>query len=232
MRLQDLVGLDVLVGLTYLDVERTVLRQEQFHGLIEKAGRSATSIRPPEGEELRWVPTEVTAFRPAPGGTYRLASTGQVVTDPTLLTSWMLTVVHDPEGNAKCEVEPNHAPLGRQSRVPREWTLDYRIKPDRIRQAITRFGDEYIGRSLLVGINHTGPERGLRSQEQLFGTIMVVDFDEGILVSCEPGGRTFVLPGDPCWVEKAPPGEYRLRSTGQVVTNPDYVTEVTIEQPE
>ncbi|MHC5539506.1 hypothetical protein ACYOEI_14910 [Singulisphaera rosea] len=37
--------------------------------------------------------------------------------------------------------------------------------------------------------------------------------------------------GDPCWVESAPPAEYRLRSTGRVVTNPDYLAKVTIEQP-
>jgi hypothetical protein len=32
MRLQDLVGLDILVGLTYLDAEESVLRQKHFHG--------------------------------------------------------------------------------------------------------------------------------------------------------------------------------------------------------
>ena len=57
---------------------------------------------------------------------------------------------------------------------------------------------------------------------------MVVDFHEGIVVSCEPDGRTFVLPGDPTWVEKAPAAEYRLRSTGRVVTNPDFLAKVSI----
>jgi hypothetical protein len=71
MRLQDLVGLDVLVGLTYLDAEGQVLRQEQFHGPIEEADRSTTWVRPSDGGERRWVPTDPAAFRPAPGGTYR-----------------------------------------------------------------------------------------------------------------------------------------------------------------
>ena len=52
------------------------------------------------------------------------------------------------------------------------------------------------------------------------------------MISCEPDGQTFVLPGDPCWVERAAPGEYRLRTTGQVVTNPDFISKVTIEQPD
>jgi hypothetical protein len=45
------------------------------------------------------VPTGLTAFRPAPGGSYRLASTGQVVTDPFLLTSWMFAVLRDEAGD-------------------------------------------------------------------------------------------------------------------------------------
>jgi hypothetical protein len=70
----------------------------------------------------------------------------------------------------------------------------------------------------------------LRRQEQFLGTIIVIDFEQGIGVSCEPDGRTFVLPGDPSWVEKAPSARYKLRSTGQVVTNPDYLANLTIEQ--
>ncbi len=151
--------------------------------------------------------------------------------DPSLLTSWMHTALQDEEGDTYYEAEPNLAPLA-QSRVPKEWELTYRIDEGRIRRTIEAFGDEYIGRSLLLGVTYTGPEGELRRQEQVVGTIMVVDFDEGIVVSCEPDGRPFVLPGDPSRVEKAPPAEYRLRSTGQVVTNPDYLAQVTIRQPD
>ena len=229
MRPQDLVGLDILVGLTYLAADGQVLRQEQFHGSIEEANQSTTWVRPDTGGERQWVPTDPKAFRPAPGGTYRLASTGQVVADPTLLTSWMLTAAQDEEGEMFYEVKPNYAPLT-QSRVPLEWDLAHVIKPAHIRRAIDLFGDEYIGRTLLLGVTYTGPDGGFRSQAQFVGTIMIVDFERGIVLSCEPDGQTFVLPGDPCWVERASPGEYRLRATGQVVTNPDFTSKVTIEQ--
>ncbi len=73
MRLQDLAGRDILVGLTYLDAEGLVLRQEQFHGVIEEADRSTTWVRPADGGQRRWVPSDPVAFRPAPGGSYRLA---------------------------------------------------------------------------------------------------------------------------------------------------------------
>ncbi|SIO30536.1 hypothetical protein SAMN05444166_3638 [Singulisphaera sp. GP187] len=230
MRPQDLVGLDVLVGLTYLDAKGQVLRQEQFHGRIETTDGSTTWVRPSGGGEPRWVPTEMAAFRPAPSGTYRLESTGQVVIDPFLLTSWMLTVLQDEEGETYYEAEPNFAPLT-NSRVPREWELTYRIDEPRIRRTIEVFGDQYIGRNLLLGITYVTPSGTPHRQEQVVGTIMVVDFDEGIVVSCEPDGRQLVLPGDPSWLEKAPQAEFMLRSTGQVVTNPNYIAKLTKRSP-
>jgi hypothetical protein len=177
------------------------------------------------------VPTGPTAFRPAPGGSYRLASTGQVVTDPFLLTSWMITVSQDEEGRTFYEAEPNFAPLA-QSRVPKEWELTYVMDEGRIRRVIEVFGDDYIGKSLLLCINHLGAGGELRRQEQVVGTIMWVDYEDGVVVSCEPGGRQVMLSGDLSWIEKAPPAEYRLRSTGEVVTDPDYLTKVTIRQPD
>lgn len=228
MQLQNLVGLDVLVGLTFFDAEGGVLRQEQFHGTIEEISRGIASIRPPDGGEPWSIPSHHSAFRPAPGGRYRLASTGRVVGNPALLTSWMFRPVVDEHAGECLDARPNFAPLGRASRVPRGWTLDYESDEARIRRTIEAFGDEYIGRGVILGVNHVGPGGGLICQQQFVGTIMVVDFEEGIVIACDPDGRTFVLPGDPSWVEKAPPGEYRLRSTGQVLRNPDYLSEVTI----
>jgi hypothetical protein len=139
-------------------------------------------------------------------------------------------IVSCSKGRVAYDVEPNLAPLA-QSRVPEEWELTYDVNSDRIRRTIEQFGDKYIGRTLLLGVTHTGPDGDFRDQEQLVGTIMVVDLDDGIVVSCDPDGRQFILPGDPSWVERAPAGEYRLRSTGQVVTNPDYLACLTLRQP-
>ncbi|GAB5895435.1 hypothetical protein [Mycolicibacterium mageritense] len=43
-----------------------------------------------------------------------------------------------------------------------------------------------------------------------------------------PGGETFTLPPAPESFSPAPPGEYRLRSTGEVVTDPDYLATRTV----
>jgi hypothetical protein len=231
MQLPDLVGLDILVGLTFFDAEGEGLRQEQFHGLIDEADKNSTSILPSDGSKRRPIPTYLAAIRPAPGGSYRLASTGQVVTNPFLLVSWMFTEGRDQQGNTYYDAMPNHAPLF-QSRVPSEWELSYESNEKRIRRTIEVFGDEYIGRTLLLCLNYLETDCKPRRQEQVVGTIMVVDFDEGIVVSCEPEGRMFVLPGDPSRIERAPPAEYRLRSTGQVVTKPDYIATFTTTQPD
>src|SRR4051812_33495938 len=79
LQIEELVGLDLLAGKTFYDTEGHVLRQEQFHGEIVEADGSTTWIQPAQGGDRQWVPTDLLAFRPAPGGTYRLASTGQVV---------------------------------------------------------------------------------------------------------------------------------------------------------
>jgi len=40
-----------------------------------------------------------------------------------------------------------------------------------------------------------------------------------------------MLPPEPEAYEPAPPGEYRLRSTGEVVVDPDYLTTWTVGSP-
>jgi len=226
LRLEDLVGLDLLVGKTFFDGEGSVLRQEQFHGEVVESEAGTTWVRPSDGGDRQWVPAALAAFRPAPCGDYRLASTGRVVVDPLLLTSWMYTVLHDERGETYYEAEPNYAPL-RQSRVPAEWDLTYRVREDRIRRIIDLFGDQYIAKTLLLGVTHTGPDGVVRRHEQCVATILWVAYDDGIVVACDPDGRQMTLPGDPCWMEKAPQGEYQLRSTGRIVKDPDYIASLT-----
>ncbi len=231
MKLEDLVGMDILVGKTFLDADGEVLRQEQFHGEIVEADPSTTWIRPFDGGERQWVPTNPAAFRPAPGGTYRLSCSGRVVTDPTLLTSWMFTVLEEESGEPYDEAEPNLAPV-QQSRVPDESNLTCTINEGHIRRAIELFGDEYIARTLLLGLTYTGPGGEFRRQEQRVETILWISFEDGIVVAFEPDGHQMNLPGDICCIEKAPLGEYRLRSSGVVVKDPDDIASFTIGEPE
>ncbi|HYK51710.1 MULTISPECIES: hypothetical protein [unclassified Dyella] len=90
------------------------------------------------------------------------------------------------------------------------------------------------GKLLLVGLTFTDiggkPER----QEQFWGRVTSVAQDAGITLALQGSrdGESFNLPPDMRSIESAPPGEYHLRSTGEVVTNPDYTITFFIQPGE
>jgi hypothetical protein len=50
-------------------------------------------------------------------------------------------------------------------------------------------------------------------------------------VAGQRDGKLYTLPPDTRSIEVAPPGEYRLRATGEVVCNPDYTVTFSISRP-
>jgi hypothetical protein len=82
---------------------------------------------------------------------------------------------------------------------------------------------ELEGARLLVGITREHLS-GEVSQEQFTGIAHVSDQQGYSLVSilCSDG-EVREYPFDARTLEKAQPGEYRLRSTGEIVKNPDYL---------
>jgi hypothetical protein len=88
-----------------------------------------------------------------------------------------------------------------------------------------------VGATVLIGITRlhaSGAE-----QEQMFGVIKSANSREGFEVTLK-GSRTsetYWLPPDLRNFFAAPPGEYHLRGTGEVVTNPDYTSTWTIQPP-
>jgi hypothetical protein len=67
----------------------------QCHGKITKADEHGIAM---VCEGITWrdqaltLPTDLKAFRPAAPGEYRLRSTGEVVKNPDLLTSWTINL--------------------------------------------------------------------------------------------------------------------------------------------
>lgn len=86
----ELVGKSILVGLTYVDADDQLIRQEQKHGLIVEADESNVTVRLVGSLEEFSVPPDLEAFEPAAEGEYTLRGTGEVVTDPDLLASWTI----------------------------------------------------------------------------------------------------------------------------------------------
>jgi hypothetical protein len=87
----ELVGTHLLVGLTHLDHAGNVVRLEQFHGTVIRATVEEGVILVDSDGQERYLPLDREAFRPAEPGEYRLRTTGEVVVDPTWLTTWTIS---------------------------------------------------------------------------------------------------------------------------------------------
>ena len=81
--------------------------------------------------------------------------------------------------------------------------------------------DELIGKVLLVGITYYTHDNEFIEQKQFYGT--VTEANEKIVRVVQKDGTEFTLPPDLSSTKRARPGEYRLRSTGEVVVNPDFL---------
>ena len=89
---------------------------------------------------------------------------------------------------------------------------------------------EYVGRTLLVGLTILDRHEQPLESVEVHGTISSVT-EGGFLELQRADGRgVFRLPFDPNSLNAAPPGEYRLRSTGEVVVvDPDFTTVWSVE---
>jgi hypothetical protein len=90
---EELVGKRLLVGITYVDCDGELVRQEEFHGPIVQADQCAVILeRTDAGQHVSLPPGCESAMR----GKYRLRSTGEIVMDPDFVVQW--TFVEEGEG--------------------------------------------------------------------------------------------------------------------------------------
>jgi hypothetical protein len=80
--------------------------------------------------------------------------------------------------------------------------------------------DELVGKILLVGITYYTSSNEIIEQKQFYGT--VTEANESVICIKQSDGTEFILPSDLSSTKRARPGEYKLRSTGEIVTNPDF----------
>ena len=85
-------GKDVIVGLTYLNPDKSVKSRLQFHGTIEVAGaKRGIGIRRKGHLGLFTLPPDLRSVQPARPGSYRLKTSGEVIEDPTFECTWTIT---------------------------------------------------------------------------------------------------------------------------------------------
>jgi hypothetical protein len=87
---------------------------------------------------------------------------------------------------------------------------------------------DMLGKTMLVGITHV--DSAGERLEQCYGEVISVDRARGVSLRLagNRGGEVFWLPPDLRSVLLARRGSYRLRSTGEIVENPDYTVAWTI----
>jgi len=119
-----------------------------------------------------------------------------------------------------------------------------RTKPDALIPAVeadnaTAIWDEekasaLRGACVLVGMTYCDPDGAVRSQIQYFGIVAAVVPNRGIAIQCQSStfaGTVQWLPPDLRSFTRAKPGEYRLRTTGETLTDPDFTSTWVVKAP-
>jgi hypothetical protein len=221
--MKTLVGKTALLGMTIVDKHNQLVEQQQFVGRIEEADRESGIVIRSENGEKRTIPPDFRAVLFAPRGRYTHRATGEVTTDPDFLLSWRMRLAAEPDGPS--EWAPNYAPFY-QSVTPQEWDLEYRVAERYLEELIESVAPDYIGKRLLIGVAYCESEdekETLPRQEQLLGMIVQVTRKDGLVVQLDDGS-VYKLPPDLSLIQPAPAGQYRLRSSGEVVNDPDFIT--------
>jgi hypothetical protein len=83
---------------------------------------------------------------------------------------------------------------------------------------------ELPGKLILVGLTYFESDGSCVEQQQFFGRVTSAHERTGILLDLEGqrAGEKYNLPPDMRSLFEADPGEYRLRTTGETVTDPDF----------
>lgn len=91
--------------------------------------------------------------------------------------------------------------------------------------------ESLLGKHVLVGITYVDQADHPTGTRQLHGHIVRIDPREGVVILVYGTSEEFALPPDFGAFQVASPGEYRLRSTGEVVRDPDFTCTWTLKPP-
>ncbi len=82
--------------------------------------------------------------------------------------------------------------------------------------------EELVGKVLLAGLSYYSEDNELLDRVQIWGT--VIEANEKRITIKKNNGEIFNLPPDLSSTTRARKGEYTLHSTGEVVTDPDFLS--------
>src|SRR5690242_1002639 len=96
--------------------------------------------------------------------------------------------------------------------------------------------DELAGKTILLGLTFADSEGNVLERVQRHGVIDSADSERGVTVRfVAPGqpwdGELYRLPPNLPSFSEAAPGAYRLRSTGETIVEPDFISSWEIRSP-
>jgi hypothetical protein len=89
---------------------------------------------------------------------------------------------------------------------------------------------DLLGKTVLIGLTYQSPDDVIMRREQVYGFVTSADRKRGIALELDGQrlGETYVLPPTTSAFQRAPLGDYRLSTTGEVVSDPSYTASFTI----
>jgi hypothetical protein len=89
--------------------------------------------------------------------------------------------------------------------------------------------DELPGKRVLVGVTRVAPDGSATSHRQFVGVVQRVH-EGSIVLRRTDGGGDLAIPADGATLKRAVPGSYRLRRTGEVVVDPDFLCSLRVPE--
>jgi uncharacterized protein (AIM24 family) len=89
-----------------------------------------------------------------------------------------------------------------------------------------------IGKYVLIGITYQDHKGNVQRRDQFHGDILRINDAEGIVIRFRGSGYEWRMPPALEALQKADPGRYTLKSTGEVVVDPDLVAAWTVTAPD
>lgn len=92
--------------------------------------------------------------------------------------------------------------------------------------------DDLTGKVILIGVTYTDAQDNVLERKQWWGTVERASPREGVCVNLNGTTDPCVLPPDLSAIRRAAPGEYRLKDSGEVVKDPDFLATWICVEPE
>ena len=90
-----------------------------------------------------------------------------------------------------------------------------------------------INKRVLIGVTYYDHKGAFIEQKQMHGRIISVDSRHGFEIELEGArkGDIYWVPPDVRSFREAKPGDYRERSTGEIINNPDFLSTWEVYKP-